>query len=38
MWAYDSSSCYNLMRIHDYSGIINSIILLKENKFDLASK
>jgi hypothetical protein len=26
------------MRIHDYSGIINSSILLKENKFDLASK
>jgi len=26
------------MRIHDYSSIINSSILLKENKFDLASK
>jgi len=26
------------MRIHDYSGIINSKILLEENKFDLASK
>jgi hypothetical protein len=26
------------MRIHDYSSIVNSTILLKENKFDLASK
>ena len=26
------------MRVHDYSAIINSTILLKENKFDLASK
>ena len=38
MWAYDVSSCYNLMRIHDYSGIVNSVILLKENKVDLALK
>lgn len=37
-WAYDVSSCYNLTRIHDYSNIINSIILLKENKFDLATE
>ena len=37
-WAYDVSSCYNLMRTHDYSSIINSNILLRENKFDLASK
>ncbi len=34
--AYDVSSCYNLMRVHDYSHIINSSMLLKENKFDLA--
>jgi hypothetical protein len=26
------------MRIHDYSNIINSSILLKENKIDLALK
>jgi len=26
------------MRIHDYPSIINSALLLKENKFDLASK
>lgn len=37
-WAYDVSSCYNLTRSHDYSSIINSVILLNENKFDLASK
>lgn len=38
LWAYDVSSCYNLMRVRDYSSIINSVILLKENKFDLAAK
>ena len=38
LWAYDVSSCYNLIRIHDYSNIINSSVLLKENKIDLALK
>ena len=38
VWAYDVSSCYNLIRIHDYFNIINSKILLEENKVDLASK
>lgn len=38
MWAYDVSSCFNLTRVHDYSTLINSTILLKENKVDLASK
>ena len=36
-WAYDVSTCYNLTRIHDLPHITNTVILLKENKFDLAS-
>jgi len=38
IWAYDVSSCYNLTRIHDYSNIVNSTILLKENKFEFSFK
>lgn len=37
-WAYDLSRAYNMTRVSDYSHIINSKMLLKENKFDLAKK
>jgi len=36
--AYDVSRAYTLTRTSDYSNLVNSIILLKENKFDLAVK
>ena len=36
--AYDVSKAYNLTRVSDYSNVLNSIMLLKENKFDLAVK
>lgn len=37
MGAYDLSKAYNLLRIHDYSHIVFSAILIKENKFDLVA-
>ena len=36
--AYDVSRAYNLTRTSDYSNILNSVMLLKEKKFDLAVK
>ena len=36
--AYDVSRAYNLTRTSDYSAVLNSYMLLKENKFDLALK
>ena len=36
--AYDVSRAYNLTRTSDYSAVLNSCMLLKENKFDLALK
>jgi len=37
-WAYDISRVYTINRISDYSHILNSYMLLKENKFDLDKK
>ncbi len=34
--AYDVSKAYSLIRIRDYSSILNAYTLLLENKFDLA--
>ena len=36
--AYDVLSGYNLTRISDYSHIVNTCMLLRENKIDLAKK
>lgn len=36
--AYDVSRAYNLTRTSDYSYVLNSYMLLKENKFDLAKE
>lgn len=35
-WAYDISKAYSLVRINDYSSVLNAYTLLLENKFDLA--
>ena len=35
-WAYDVSRVYNMTRVSDYSHVVNSCMLLKEKKFDLA--
>ena len=35
---YDVSRAYNMVRVSDYSHIVNSKMLLKENKFDLAKE
>ena len=37
-WAYYVSRAYNMNRIADYSYVLNSYMLLKENKFDLAKE
>ena len=35
-WAYDVSKAYNMIKRKDYSYLMNAIIQLEENKFDLA--
>ena len=37
LWAYDVSQAYSLIRIHDYSSILNASIMMREDKFDFAA-